>query len=119
MDPRETLVLQQRAIDALKERIASESYMSIEQVRTRLKLSRAKVESIPFEVLPYTDCGSGTREYRRYHPADVLAADARIRGWRRAQAEGRSEQHLAELREQLEEADRAAIRTALEMRRAS
>lgn len=119
MEERERLVLQQRAIESLKQRIARESYMGIAEVCKRLKLSRSKVEALPLEVLPFTDYGSGNRLYRRYHPADVLAADARIRGWRRAQADKNGEAYLLTLREQLEESDRLAIQTALEMRRAS
>lgn len=115
MDDRERLILQQRAIEALRARITAESYMSVRQVMKRLNLSREKVEELPEEILPYVDHGSPTRRLRRYHPADVLAADARIRAWRRAQQRGEGEAYLAKLRAELEERDRKAMELAQRM----
>lgn len=116
MNSHEKLMLNRRAIEALKERISSESYLGVGEVVKRLGVSRALVEGLPFEVLPYVDLGRGEkRTKRRYHPADVLAADGLIRRWRRAQAHGHQEEFLAGLRTRLEERDSAAIRLADEM----
>src|SRR5690625_6448786 len=101
MDEQRRMLLQQRAIEALRERIASESYLSVREVCERLGLSRQVIEALPLEVLPYEDYGTGSRSLRRYHPADVLAAGARMRAWRRArergEGEARSEEHTSEL----------------------
>lgn len=117
MDETQRLILRQRALDALKERIGRESYLSVKDVMDRLKLGRTTVESLPIEVLPYSDYGTATRALRRYHPADVIAADARIRAWKAAKARGEGEAHLAKLREELEARDRAAIEVAAEVAR--
>lgn len=118
MTDQRTLVLQQRAIEALRERIVAESYVGVAEVCKRLKLSREKVESLPMAILPYVDHGSTVtpkegeprwRSLRRYHPADVLAADARIRAWRRAETRGGGDAYLARLEAELDESDRAAI----------
>lgn len=115
MDEQRRMLLQQRAIEALRERIASESYLSVREVCERLGLSRQVVEALPLEVLPYEDYGTGSRSLRRYHPADVLAAGARMRAWRRARERGEGEAYLRRLREELEERDRAAVRLARDM----
>lgn len=115
MDAQKRLLLQQRALEALRERIASEHYLSVKEVCERLGLSRQVVESLPMEILPYEDYGSGKRSLRRYHPADVLAAGARIRAWKRARERGEGEAYLRRLREELEERDRLAIQLAHDM----
>lgn len=115
MDAQKRLLLQQRALEALRERIASEHYLSVKEVCERLGLSRQVVESLPMEILPYEDYGSGKRSLRRYHPADVLAAGARIRAWKRARERGEGEAYLRLLREELEERDRLAIQLARDM----
>lgn len=112
MDGQKRLLLEQRALEALRERIASEHYLSVKEVCERLGLSRQVVESLPMEILPYEDYGSGKRSLRRYHPADVLAAGARIRAWKRARERGEGEAYLRRLREELEERDRLAIQLA-------
>ena len=111
------LHLEAKAIAELKERLARQAYMSVREVAKRLHLSREKVEAIPAEVLPYVDLGVN-RALRRYHPADVLALDARMRAWKAAQADGRGEAYLAELRGELELRDAAALQVAEEMGRA-
>lgn len=115
MDAQKRLLLQQRALEALRERIGSEHYLSVKEVCERLGLSRQVVESLPMEILPYEDYGSGKRSLRRYHPADVLAAGARIRAWKRARERGEGEAYLRRLREELEERDRLAIQLAHDM----
>lgn len=116
LNEHERLMLEQRAIDALKERIVSQSYMSVQEVARHFGVSRSLIEDLPEEVLPYTDLGRGAvRSRRRYHPADVMAADALIRRWRRAQQQGCEREFLAEMRARLEARDDAAIRLADEM----
>lgn len=112
IDEQRRILLERRAIEALKARIARESYLSVREVSERLNLSREKVEGLPMEVLPYADHGSGPRAYRRYHPADVMAVDARLRAWKAAQARGAGEAYLRELRAELEARDAAAIEAA-------
>lgn len=115
--PERKLELRRKALEQLRERIQSDSYMSVKDVQERLSMSREKVEGLPEEILPYVDLGSGSRMMRRYHPADVYAVDARLRGWRRAQQDGRGEEYLGELREELEERDRVIQERAREMTR--
>lgn len=103
--------LEAKAVADLKERLAKQAYMSVPQVAERLNLSREKVEAIPFEILPFADFGVG-RSLRRYHPADVLAVDARIRGWKEAQANGQGEAYLQELKDELQTRDAAALQVA-------
>lgn len=117
MDDRERIVLQGRAIDALRQRIVADSYLDTTAVCERLNIGPASVRAIPMEVLPYTPYGQGTREYRRYHPADVLAADARIRAWRKAQQTGEERALLEEWRAELQAADALAIQIARDSRR--
>lgn len=119
MDPKQRLILEQRAIQAMKERIAGESYLSIGEVCQRLGVHRSIIEGLPMEVLPWVPFGNGgKRVHRRYHPAAVVAADGRIRAWHRARQEGRGAEYLAQLRAELEELDRATHRAALEAARA-
>lgn len=117
MDVQRRLLLHQRAIEALRERIATEHYLSVRDVCARLRLSRQVVEALPIEILPYEDYGSGARALRRYHPADVLAAGARMRAWKRARERGEGESYLRRLREELDERDRAAMQLAHDMAR--
>lgn len=103
--------LEAKAVADLKGRLAKQAYMSVPQVAERLNLSREKVEAIPTEILPFTDFGVG-RSLRRYHPADVLAVDARMRGWKDAQARGEGEAYLEDLRLELRARDDAALQVA-------
>ena len=102
------LLLEKKALEDLRARIARESYLSVGDVQERLGLSREKVEALPPALLPYTDLGLRTRSLRRYHPADVLALDARLRAWQEARARGEGEKYLRELEERLEARDRIA-----------
>jgi len=121
IEAQERLLLNQRALDALKARIRNESYLDVKTVASRLNVTRAIVEALPMEVLPYVPYGTGSRVYRRYHPADVLAADARIRGWERAKREGKGadKRYLATLRAELDAQDEAAIELARSMKRSA
>lgn len=119
MDAQERLLLQQRAVDALKQRIEAESYLDIHAVMSRLGVKRATVEALPMEILPYVPHGTGSRIYRRYHPADVLAADAKIRRWTEAKRRGKGDEYLAKLRAELEAIDEQAIAFANETRRSA
>lgn len=111
-DEQTKLLLNQRALDALKERIAAESYLKIGDVMKRLNLSRQVVEALPVEVLPFANYSQGDRRLRRYHPADVLACDAKLRQWERAKQRGEGEAYLTKLRGELEERDAAACAMA-------
>lgn len=115
VDAQRRLLLERKAIDELKARIARDAYMSIKDVQDRLGLSREKVEAMPVELLPYVDFGLGDRSLKRYHPADVLALDARMRAWQAAQARGEGEALLSTYREELQARDAAAVQVAREM----
>lgn len=106
------LLLEKKALDDLRERIGREAYLTVPEVQERLNLSRDKVEALPIEILPFADYGTPNRSLKRYHPADVLAVDARIRAWRAAQQRGEGEAYLRELREELEARDAAALEVA-------
>lgn len=112
LETQKRLALEQKAIQKLRERISREAYMSVPELMEVLNLSREKIEALPVEVLPYADHGSGRRALRRYHPADVLALDAVMRQWKRAQDEQREEAFLSERREVLEARDEAAMEIA-------
>lgn len=112
MNDQRRLILQQRALDALRERIERDSYLSVGAVVKRLGISRSKVEALPEEVLPYVNLGTGKKSMRRYHPADVLAADALLRAWTRARDRGAEAEFLERRRAELEERDRLALEVA-------
>lgn len=118
MDREERLLLHQRAIDALRARITADSYMDIAGVMARLGYSRAIIESIPMEILPYVPYGRGSKIYRRYHPADVAACDARLRAWERAKQRGEGDAYLRRTGDDLEAQDAASIEVATAARRA-
>lgn len=118
MNDQEKLVLGQRALDSLKARIVADSYMDLKSVMDRMGYSRAIVESIPMEILPFVPYGRGRKIYRRYHPADVAACDARMRAWERAKQRGEGDEYLGRLRMELEAQDEASIRIATDARRA-
>jgi hypothetical protein len=118
MNEQDRLVLTQRAIEALKARIAADSYVDIRGVMARLGYSRAIIEAIPMEILPYVPFGRGSRVYRRYHPADVAACDARLRAWERAKQRGQGTAYLERLGAELAAQDQATIRVAVESRQA-
>lgn len=109
IDEQRRLHLEKKALEALKERIGKESYLSVLEVAKRLNFSRDKVEAIPFEILPYSDYGTTGRSQRRYHPADVLAVDAVLRAYARARERHEGEAFMAERRVMLEERDRIAL----------
>jgi hypothetical protein len=53
-------------------------WLTPEALRARWHVSAKTVRSIPRDVLPYLELGSGTaRKRRRYNPADVEAYEAR------------------------------------------
>lgn len=116
MNDQERLLLEQRAVEALKKRIAGETFLTINDVRDRMKLSRQVIEGLPMEILPFVPYGSKARTYRRYHPADVLAAEGRLRAWNRAKTKGEGEAYLRKLRDELDRADQLAHEAAIEMR---
>lgn len=119
MDEAKRLLLEQRKLEAMRSRIAKESFMTIEEVRKHLGVARSTVEAYPEEILPRADMkpAGSSKQLLRFHPADVLALPARLRAWRRAQARGEGEAFLAALREERELEDRAAIQAASQMRR--
>jgi hypothetical protein len=115
-DEQDRLLLQRKAIEALRERIVATSYLDVKGVMARWQWKRALVMSIPPEILPYVPHGTARKVSRRYHPLDVAAADARLRAWQRAKARGEGDEYLARLRVELDAADARAIEAANEMR---
>lgn len=107
--------LEARALRELKDRLVQESYLSVIETAKRLGISREKLESLPFELLPYTDIGFGQKSMKRYHPADVQAFPARARAYQAARSRGEGEVYLAELRTDREEREEAALQIAREM----
>lgn len=116
MDEERRLILQQKALDELKRRIAQETYLTVTEVAEVRGVGRGTIETLPMAILPYEDFGTMKRSMRRYHPADVLALGARIRAWRHAEQHGEGEAYLRELREELEARDAAAVQVADELR---
>lgn len=118
MDEQERLLREAKAVAALKGRIVNDAYFKVSGVMARWKWSRSLVLAIPMEILPYTPHGTASKVSRRYHPADVLAADARLRAWRRARAisDEAGNEYLAKLRAELDAADARAIEAADAMR---
>lgn len=102
----------------MRDRVVEETYMKVTEVAKHFGVSRSTIEELPFELLPYADL-TPTSVYttRRYSPADVLAYDARVRGYLDAKAQARSEEYLRTLRTQLEEDAKAVIAFAREVRR--
>jgi hypothetical protein len=117
-DEQDRLHLARKAIAAQRERMVGEVYYDVGAVMGRWGWSRSLVMAIPQEILPYVPHGTATKVSRRYHPADVLAADARLRAWWRAKARGEGDEYLAQRRAELDAADAAAIGAADEMRSA-
>ena len=115
LDTHVALHRRRKAIEDLRALIGRESFLTVAQACDRMNVNRKVVEALPMEILPYSDFGRGVRSLRRYHPADVLAAPARLRAWKRAQDAGRGEAHLAELRAQLEARDEEALNLARSM----
>lgn len=107
------LIAEQRKLDALKNRIRAVSYMKTADVRAHLNVSRAVLDAIPFEVLPWVPGAGKERVERRYHPADVAAYPARARRWFDSKRAARETEELAAMREELQERDRARIDDAL------
>lgn len=117
MDQQKRLELQRKAIRSLKQRILEEDCLTVSEARKRLGVSRATLEKqYPIEILPWWDATPNSKTTsRRYHPADVGAAPARLRAWTAAKARGEGEAYLHQLREELDERDRLAIELAQEM----
>lgn len=103
------ILLQQRAIDSLRERIVETSYLTLQQVMERTGLGRTYLEQLPPEILPYTPHRRGPRVHRRYHPADVLALDAMVRRWDRAKQRGEENAFIEAMGRELEARDALAI----------
>lgn len=118
MNAEERLLTEQRKIDAMRQRITSESWLKVMDVARHFGVSRSTVESWPEEIRPFINCTPGSgKEHRRYHPADVTACNARLQGWDRSRRKGESEKYLAELRARLEERNEQSMRLADDMAR--
>lgn len=116
LDPRERMMLQARALEALRQRLLEETHLTVEQVAERWGVSRTTVEALPEEILPCEDLSpTAGRRLRRYSPAEVQAAAVRLRRWRRAQQAGRGEAYLRELRAELAEREEEILRAAREL----
>lgn len=107
------LAAEQAKIRAQRERIAATEYMKMPEVCRHLGLSRDVVRTIPAAVLPYADYGTGAQQNRRYHPADVAAYPGRLHRWKRASADGRGDECLAEMQAEIDEREDALIAAAL------
>jgi hypothetical protein len=76
--------------------------MRVEEVAELYQVSRSTVDLMPHEILPFVDFApTPTRQLKRYHPLDVLAAQARLRAWREKVEQNQGEQYLLSLRDEL------------------
>jgi hypothetical protein len=113
----QALTLKQKRLAAIRDGIARDTYLTIDQVMAYLGVSRATVEAYPIEILPYWDATpTSTRTRRRYNPSDVAAAPTRIRRWAEARALGRGDAYLQTLREELHAREERVLTQAVELR---
>jgi hypothetical protein len=114
----ERLALQQARLRAMRERVVQETYLKVTEVAKHFGVARSTIEDLPIEVLPYTDMRPfSEKAYRRYSPAEVMAAGVRIRRYLKAKAEGRGEAYLRELREERAAEDEAILAFARDIRK--
>jgi hypothetical protein len=72
-DSHRLLVIRERAAAHERELDVGLTYLTIQDVAQRWKVSRATVRAIPADELPYIPFGNGSQlKRRRYHPADVM-----------------------------------------------
>ena len=118
ISPEERLLLEQKKLGEMRRRITEETCLKVMEVAGHFGVSRSVVEGWPYEVLPYMNTRPGAGKcLRRYHPADVIAAAARLRGWERALRQGEGDAFLRQLRQEIETRDREAMQLADEMAR--
>jgi hypothetical protein len=96
------LPVEQQTLKGPRDVITGYRLMSVEEVAEHFQVSRSTVDQMPREILPYVDFApTPKRQLKRFHPLDVLAAQARFRGWRAAQEQRKGESFLQVLREEL------------------
>jgi hypothetical protein len=109
------MIAERRKIEAVRERIARTTYMGVEEVAAHFGVSRAKLASYPFAVLPWVPGNdSRTRVVRLYHPSDVAAFPARMRRYTEALSRGEGPACLEDMERQIRERDERTMRDALE-----
>ncbi len=118
MNQEERLILQQRRLKAMRDRVVEETYLKVTEVARHFGVARSTVEDLPQEILAYTDMRPfSEKSYRRYSPAEVLAAEVRIRRYLKAKAEGEGEAYLQKLREEARAEEDAVLSFAREIRK--
>lgn len=118
MTNEEKLLLQQRRLRAMRDRVATEAYLKVQEVAKHWNVSRSTIEALPIEILRWHDATPTSEHvHRRYSPAEVLAGAVRLRRWKRAKEEGRGEEYLRELRAEMEAEEEAILAFAREIRR--
>jgi hypothetical protein len=96
-----------------RERVTKYMLMSVEEVAEHYQVSRSTVDQMPPEILPYVDLApTPKRQLKRYHPLDVLAAQARLRTWRERMAINEGDEYLRSLQDELEARDARWIEVA-------
>lgn len=95
--------------------LADNSYMTIKEVAEHLSISRDQVDTLPRELLPWTNVSGPNAERRskRFRPTDVAAYPAVRRSYESAKEAGEEDEWLAARREELANRDDRLIRTAL------
>lgn len=114
----ERLLLQQKRLKAMRDRVVEETYLSVADVAKHFGLAESTVKEIPIEVLPWSDFTPFSKKTtRRYSPAEVMAAEIRLRRYLKARAEDRGEAYLEELRQELRRDEESVLAFAREARR--
>lgn len=102
-----------RWLEAMHREMVKTRYLTVSEVAEHFSVARSTIEDLPEEVLPFVDIApTPKRQLKRYHPADVHAAPARLRAWREAQQNAKGAAYLAELRARMENRDRLLVEHA-------
>lgn len=118
MHAEQRLTLEGRKLEEMRRRVVEERCLSVLEVAHHYDVSRGVVEGWPYPVLPYMNARPGAgKRLLRYHPADVIAAGARLRAWERAMDRGEGDAYLRQLQEEIDQRDAEAVRLAGEMAR--
>lgn len=116
MGPNETLRLEQVRLETMRERLARNAFVTVEEVAACWCVARSTVDQLPREVLPFIDlaprAGRAARRLKRFHPSDVEAARAIIPAWREAQRMNREFEFLNEMRSEIQARDEALRKRA-------
>jgi hypothetical protein len=118
MRAEEMLILAERKLSAMRDRIAGSVCMGVEEVAAHLGVGRTTVESYPVEVTRCFDAvPHSSRRRLRFSPAEVEAIKVRLRRWERAKARGEGEAYLRALREEMEREEEETLEAARRARR--